>query len=132
MNAMATRLSAGGTFSPTRRFLRPLPNNIILIAVQGREVKDKGQQQRRRRRRKPPNPLIRHVPPRNPEPEAPRRIHLSPGITRKDAAGGEGDETQAAARQKRGQPRPEEEALLRIDTDAIGDEEVGEGREALV
>lgn len=76
--------------------------------MQGRKVKDEGQQQRRRRRREPPDPLIRHVLPRDPEPEAPGGVHLRPCIAREDAARGERDEAQAAAGEERGQPRAEE------------------------
>lgn len=73
----------------------------VLISMQRRELKEKRQHQRRCCRRKPPNPLIGHVLPRNPEPKTSRRVHLRPGVAREDAARGERDEAQAAAREER-------------------------------
>lgn len=93
--------------------------------MQRGKIEDESEQQRRRRRCEPPNPLVRHVPPRNAEPEASGRIHLRPCIARDYPTRGERDEAQAATREERGQARSEEEALAGVDADAVGDVEIG-------
>ena len=115
-----------------RRLHSPPPTPVHLVRLQRRKVEQERQHQGRRAVREPPYPLVRHVPPRDAVAEASCRVHLRARVAGDDAARGEGDETEGATREEGRQAGAEEEALLGLNADAVGEEEVREGAEGLV